>query len=76
MGCPVSHNKAMFDSDGVIGLKIDKPQDANCLLCHQEAQTKQLGHVSDGLNPDVHASAGMKCVTCDTAGEYPVFPKQ
>lgn len=65
----LSYNKALFDSDGMVSLKIGKPQDANCLLCHEEAQTKKRGHIYDGRNPDVHTSAGMKCVTCHTAGE-------
>jgi len=65
----LSYNRALFDSNGMVSLSIGEPQDANCLICHGEAQTKKRGHVYDGRNPDVHTSAGMKCVTCHTAGE-------
>lgn len=64
----LSYKRTLFNPDGTVTLNIGKPQDANCLLCHEEAQIKKRGHVYDGRNPDVHTSAGMKCVDCHTAG--------
>jgi hypothetical protein len=65
----LTYQKSLFMPGGFVSLKIGKPLDANCLLCHEEAQVKKRGHVYDGRNPDVHKDAGMKCVTCHTASE-------
>jgi len=65
----LAYDKSRFNADGTVSLKIGEPPDANCLLCHDEAQTKKRGHTYDGRNTDVHTGAGLTCVTCHTAGE-------
>lgn len=54
--------------DGKVRLGIGRVTDANCLLCHGEAEVKKRGHVWDGRNEDVHSSRGMKCTTCHVTG--------
>ena len=65
----LAYKRELFNKDGNITLKITAPQDANCLLCHGEAEVKKRGHVwYDSRQTDVHTAAGMKCVTCHSAG--------
>jgi hypothetical protein len=65
----LSYNRALFRPDGTVALGITSPEDANCLLCHGEAEVKKRGHVwHDARQADVHTAAGMKCVTCHTSG--------
>ena len=63
----VAYNTSVF-ANGRARLNICTPTDGNCLVCHAEAQVKKRGHVWDGRNADVHAAAGLKCVSCHTAG--------
>ncbi|MCL6520619.1 MAG: hypothetical protein K6T99_12400 [Armatimonadetes bacterium] len=65
----LTYNRALFISDGKVALKITRPEDANCLLCHGEAEVKKRGHVwYDSRQSDVHTAAGMKCITCHSSG--------
>jgi len=65
----LKYNRALFNSDGTVDLKITRSDDANCLLCHGEAEVKKRGHVwHDTRQADVHTAAGMKCITCHTSG--------
>ncbi len=65
----VLYKKWLFNKDNTISLKIGRPGDSNCLLCHGEAEVKKRGHVwYDNRQTDVHTSAGMQCITCHTAG--------
>lgn len=64
----LTYNRALFAGDGKVALKIARSEDANCLLCHGEAEVKKRGHVwYDGRQSDVHTAAGMKCITCHTS---------
>ncbi|MGB9618963.1 MAG: hypothetical protein ACPL7K_00965, partial [Armatimonadota bacterium] len=64
----LSYNKALFNPDGSVKIKISRSDDANCLLCHGEAEVKKRGHVwYDSRQSDVHTAAGMRCVTCHTS---------
>lgn len=54
--------------DGTVRLQIGRVTDANCLLCHGEAEVKKRGHVWDGRNEDIHSSRGMKCTSCHVTG--------
>lgn len=66
----LAYNRARFDSDGSFSFKASGVEDANCLLCHGEAEVKKRGHVwYDARQSDVHTAAGMKCVTCHTSGK-------
>ncbi|MGQ9579598.1 MAG: hypothetical protein ACUVT8_01480 [Armatimonadota bacterium] len=66
----LTYRKELFNRDGSINLNITSPRDANCLLCHGEAEVKKRGHVwYDDRQVDVHTSAGMRCVDCHSAGE-------
>ena len=65
----LKYNRALFASDGTVALKITRSEDANCLLCHGEAEVKKRGHVwYDTRQSDFHTAAGMKCITCHTSG--------
>ncbi len=53
---------------GHLQLALAKPTDANCLLCHAEAEVKKRGHVWDGRQEDVHTAAGLHCIDCHPSG--------
>ena len=63
----VVYDTAAFEN-GRVKINISRPTDRNCLFCHGEAEVKKRGHVWDGRNADIHTAAGLKCVTCHTAG--------
>ncbi len=65
----VRYNLSLFRADGSVALAMTKSEDANCLLCHGEAEVKKRGHVwYDPRQADVHTGAGMSCITCHTSG--------
>jgi len=65
----LSYNRALFARDGKVAMRITRSDDANCLLCHGEAEVKKRGHVwHDARQSDVHTAAGMTCITCHTSG--------
>ena len=65
----LKYDPSRFSEDGTVALKITRSDDAGCLLCHGEAEVKKRGHVwYDTRQPDVHTTAGMKCITCHTSG--------
>lgn len=51
-------------ANGDMKAEIGDPEDRNCLLCHEEAETKKRGHTWDGRNQDVHTAADLKCIAC------------
>jgi len=65
----VRYNLSFFKEDGSVELNMTKSEDANCLLCHGEAEVKKRGHVwYDTRQADVHTGAGMSCITCHSSG--------
>lgn len=66
----LNYNRTLFNEDGTVTLKVAGADDANCLLCHGEAEVKKRGHVwYDSRQSDVHTSSGMKCLACHTTGK-------
>ena len=62
----VRYEPTQFDSKHRFLFDLDyQPADSRCLACHSATPT---GESRAGLEPDVHRSAGIKCVDCHRNG--------
>jgi len=65
----VRYDPSFFREGGSVELNMTRSEDANCLLCHGEAEVKKRGHVwYDTRQADVHTGAGMSCISCHSSG--------
>jgi len=65
----LEYDTSRFSGDATVAMRITRSGDANCLLCHGEAELKKRGHVwQDSRQADVHTEAGMRCIACHRAG--------
>ena len=72
----VEYDESLFLPDGKVHLPIRRPDDRNCLLCHDESFVQKHGTTfGDTFSVDVHSSRGIRCIDCHPGGLHHNFAK-
>lgn len=72
----VEYDKSKFLPDGRVHLDIQRPNDENCLFCHDLSFVEKHGTTfGDVFAEDVHSHRGVMCTDCHVGGLHHNFDK-